>query len=142
MRPDPIADLVHRYADAVVCGDATQWANTWADDGVWDLGQHGPTHGRVAILEVWRAAMDAFESVVQTVLNGTYEVDEDAGTGSGRWYVQEHWRRVDESVGFMLARYDDTYVRIDGEWRFASRVLVILYVGAPDLSGTFLKPRN
>ena len=37
----------------------------------------------------------------------------------------------------MLARYDDTYVRVDGEWLFSSRSLGPLYHGPPDLTGEF-----
>ena len=49
----------------------------------------------------------------------------------------EHWARADDSRGILLAHYDDTYVRVDGEWFFASRELVIHYGGPADLSAPF-----
>jgi hypothetical protein len=81
--------------------------------------------------------MDGFKAVVQNVVNGTVDLDDDAGTGSGRWYIMEHWNRADDSRGILLAYYDDTYVRVDGRWMFASRELVVQYGGPPDLSGPF-----
>ena len=132
-----ITDLTHRYADAVVRRDPTQWAATWAPDAVWELGKGRRVEGRDAILELWNSAMDGFKSVVQNVVNSTAELDDDAGTGVGRCYILEHWNRADDSRGILLAYYDDRYTRVDGEWLFASRELVIQYGGAPDLSGPF-----
>ncbi len=133
----PIEDLVHRYADAVVHRDEAAWADTWAADASWDLAGHEVT-GRQAIVDTWNAAMDGFVAVVQNVMNGTYELDDRAGTGFGRWYVIEHWARADGGRGMLLAHYDDRYVRTDDRLRFAARRLVMHYAGAPDLSAPFL----
>jgi hypothetical protein len=133
----PIEDLVHRYADAVVHRDEAKWGSTWATDAVWELGKGRRVEGRDAIVGLWNSAMDGFAAVVQNVVNGTYELDEAAGTGSGRWYIIEHWQRADNSRGMLLAYYDDLYVRTDDGWSFASRELVIQYGGPPDLSAPF-----
>ncbi len=137
MSRDAIADLVHRYADAVVRRDPEQWSTTWATDAVWDLGKGRRVDGREAILALWNSAMDGFKAVVQNVVNGTAEIDEAAGTGTGRWYIIEHWNRADDSRGILLAYYDDTYKRVDGQWYFASRELIIQYGGPQDLSADF-----
>ena len=133
-----IADLVHRYADAVVHRDEAQWSATWAPDAVWELGQGRRVEGRDAIVGLWNGAMDTFTAVVQNALNGATDIDDSAGTGTGRWYVLEHWQRADDSRGILLAHYDDAYVRLDGNWLFASRELVVHYAGPPDLSAPFL----
>ena len=138
MSRDAIDDLVHTYADAVVRRDADQWASTWAPDAAWELGGGRRVEGREAILALWNSAMDGFKAVIQNVVNGTADIDDAAGTGTGRWYIHEHWCRADDSRGILLAHYDDTYTRVDGSWRFASRELVIQYRGAPDLSDPFL----
>ena len=137
MSRDHIEDLVHRYADAVVHRDGQQWAATWAPDAIWDLGGGRQVEGRDAIVDLWHRSMARYSAVVQTATGGTVTLDIGAGTGSGRWYVQETTRRTDGETAIMLAHYDDTYVRIDGGWRFASRALSIHYRGSPDLSGTF-----
>lgn len=132
-----IEDLVHRYADAVVHRDAEQWAATWAPNAAWDLGAGRRVEGLEAIVAAWREAMARYAVVVQTALNGTVELDDAAGTGSGRWYVQEAMRRTSGHTAIMLAHYDDAYVRIGGEWKFAARKLRPHYRGPPDLSGAF-----
>ena len=137
MSTQPINDLVHTYADAVVRRDAAQWSSTWAADAVWELGRGRRVEGRDAILALWNSAMDNFAAVVQNVVNGTAEIDLAAGAGAGRWYIIEHWQRADNSRGILLAYYDDTYVCVDGRWLFASRELVVQYSGPPDLSGVF-----
>ena len=136
MSRDDIAGLVHRYADAVVHFDGEQWGSCWADDAHWVLGPGRDVTGRPAIVELWNLAMSSFRAVIQNVLNGDVELDGD--TGSGRWYIMEHCVRGNDSRTILLAHYDDTYVRRDGRWYFASRQLHIQYQGPPDLSGPFL----
>ncbi len=132
-----IGDLLHLYADAVVRRDAEQWGATWAPDAVWELGKGRRVEGRDAILHLWNTAMDGFRAVVQHVVNHTANLDDDAGTGTGRCHIQESWWRADDSRGILLAYYDDAYVRTDGEWRFACRELIIQYGGPVDLSADF-----
>ena len=130
-----IIDLVHRYSDAVTRKDRQQWSATWAPDSRWDLGKGHTTTGRDEIVDFWQSSVDQLDIVVQLVHNGTVDVDGD--TARGRWYVSEHLRRANGALGMLLAWYDDTYKRVDGEWRFTSRTLARLYHGAPDLSGDF-----
>jgi SnoaL-like domain len=132
-----IEELVHRYADAVGHRNADQWISTWAEDAKWVLGPGRDVSGREDILGLWKRAISNFSSVVQNVLNGAVEVDENAGTATGRWYIMEHFKRASGEPGILLAYYDDTYARVAGQWQFASRELVRHYMGAPDLTGEF-----
>jgi hypothetical protein len=86
--------------------------------------------------------MDGFAAVVQNVVNGTAALDSAAGTGTGRWYIMEHWQRADDSRGILLAHYDDRYTRVDDTWLFASRELVVHYGGPADLSAPFQNARK
>lgn len=121
MSRDAIEDLVHRYSDAVVRRDRAAWGATWADDATWSLGPGRDVTGRDAILDAWTSAMDRFEAVVQTVLNGSVDLDGD--TGTGRWYVLEVMRPVGGAPALMIGHYDDTYACTGGTWRFAERRL-------------------
>jgi hypothetical protein len=132
-----ISQLVHRYADAVIHRNGTQWTSTWAADAEWDLGGGRLVQGVDAISDLWYKAMGGFKATVQTVLNGETHLGADGHSASGRWYIQEHVVRADDSRSLLLAHYDDLYVVVDGEWRFARRFLQQHYNGAADLSADF-----
>ncbi|MGF1595346.1 MAG: nuclear transport factor 2 family protein [Acidimicrobiales bacterium] len=132
-----IDDLTHAYADAVCRNDRGAWLDTWADDGIWNIGR-GPVVGRAALAGAFAAAMGLFEAVLQSAGSGTATVDGDSGTG--RRYMQEVARTATGRTTLYHGYYDDTYVRTGAGWRFAERRLVWLYQGPPDLSGTFGPP--
>lgn len=135
--PVEISDLVHRYCDAVVRKDREQWAATWAPNAQWDLGRGRVMNGRAAIVDYWVEAVDAFDTVVLLAHNGQAIIDDDTGTGSGRWYISEHMQRRDGTTGLLLAYYDDAYALVDDQWLFDSRSITILYRGPADLSVPF-----
>lgn len=132
---DLIAELVHRYADAVGRRDADGWVETWAPNARWILSVDRDVQGRDAILSTWLKAMQRYRVVIQRVMNG--QVDFAGDQASGRWHIHEHFRRATGEPGILLAHYDDTYVRLDGHWLFASRSLERYYMGPPDLSAPF-----
>ncbi len=136
---EQIIDLVHSYSDAVTRYDATMWTQTWAADATWDLGKGRAFAGRDEIVSFWHSAMGGLHIVVQTVHNGTVNVT-GSDTATGRWYVSEHLQRSSGELGILLAWYDDSYVRVDNQWRFSRRALTRLYGGAPDLSSGFMLP--
>lgn len=129
---DAIRTLVHQSSDAVCRRDAGDWGATWAAAGVWDIG-NGPVAGREAVTAAWVEAMNGFDSVVQTVLNGTATLTGD--TGTGRWHFQEYFVVANGGPGMLFGVYDDAYTREADEWRFARRVLTVLYLGALDFTG-------
>jgi len=131
--PSPATDaalrqLVARYCDAVIRRDKALWASTWADDSSWTL-RGEPIVGRKQIVAAWVAAMKRYAWVVQTAPQMLFEVDERAGTAVGRVTVQERSKRVDGTMGMLLATYHDRYVRSDGAWLFAERRLEIIEAG-------------
>ena len=63
--------------------------------------------------------MNLFESVIQVALNGTATTNE--LEGEGRWYFSEFAKTKSGKTLHYIAYYDDTYSRVDGNWKFASR---------------------
>lgn len=135
---EAISDLLHRYADAVVQYDGDRWGACWAENARWILSAERDVNGREAIVALWHKAMGGFDAVIQNVFNSTASVAADGQTANGRSYIGEHFRRSNGAVGILLAHYEDTYVKVEGEWKFATRQLFPHYQGPPDLSGTFL----
>lgn len=140
-----IQRLIHRYADAVIHRDGVQWASCWSEDAIWDLGRGRLVEGRDAIVELWYSAMVGMAAVVQMVHNGEVWAGEDADSATGRWYIDERFRRSDGTNSILLAHYDDAYVRTGGAagaWRFSRRFLQPHYMGPPDLSAEFTNTRS
>ena len=133
---DEIRTLLARYADAVCRFDTDQWAATWAEDGVWEMDPMSQT-GRDQIATTWHGMLTRLDGVIHSYLSGWADLDEEAGTGTGRWYVIEHFKRPDEDPMTMYGFYDDKYCLEYGEWKFARRSLNRIYYGPPDMSGTF-----
>lgn len=133
-----IAELVHRYADAVVHRDGDQWGSCWALEARWILSADRDVVGREAIVALWHKAMTGMTAVVQNVYNGAVSVSDDGRTASARWYIGEHFLRSNATPGILLAHYEDTYACFDGQWLFTSRQLFPHYQGPPDLSAPFL----
>lgn len=133
-----IAELVHKYADAVVHRNGEQWGSCWAEDARWILSADRDVVGREAIVALWNKAMGTFSAVVQNVYGGAVEVAEDGLSATARWYIGEHFLRANGSPGILLAFYNDTYAYVSGAWLFTSRQLFPQYQGAPDLSAPFL----
>ena len=132
-----IKNLVHNYCDRVCHNDQESWLDLWAEDGIWNIGR-GPVRGRNEIRSAMASSMNLFESVIQLALNGTATTNE--VEGEGRWYFSEFARTKSGKNLHYIAYYDDTYSRVDGNWKFASRSMTWLYQGPPDLSGVFGPP--
>ncbi len=135
---EQISALVHRYADAVVHQDESMWAATWTNTATWALPGGREALGQTAIVELWRASLSKYTSVIQVANNGAVTIDPfDDTTATGRWHISEHFKKKTGEVGILLAHYDDDYQRGADGWRFARRALTVHYQGPPDLSGRF-----
>lgn len=132
-----LRNLMARYVDAVNRYDGDAWIATWAEDGCWNL-MGSPVTGRDAIRALWEQMMASFEFAIMFPNSSLFEIDGDSA--SGHWYLHEYGRDHDGKATTILSRYRDTYVKVDGEWLYASRAYDFIYNGPPDLSGAFERP--
>ncbi|MFS0735925.1 nuclear transport factor 2 family protein [Sphingomonas sp. 1P06PA] len=124
-----IHELVASYGDAVTRRDADAWIANWADGAVWKLpaipGMER-VEGKDAILKAWVDAMPGWPEQINFQRCGAITVEGDRATGhtytdemnadtTGKW---ERW----------INRYDDEWVKQDGQWKFASRSLTVLTI--------------
>jgi uncharacterized protein (TIGR02246 family) len=115
--------LVERYADAINRRDVEALAETWAPDGVWEIG--GVRYeGRDAIITRWQPLMSSIVWVVQTINNGTVDADGDDATC--RWYHTDFVCQGDGTRRMSVGLYYDTCTRREGRWVFTSRRYVRL----------------
>lgn len=116
-----IRALVERYADAVNRRDPEAYADTWTADGVWEI-RDNRYEGREAIMDYWNPLMAGIPWVLQTINNGTVDVEGD--TATCRWFHTDFAVLPDGAKRMAIGLYHDTCSRQDGEWRFSHRSYV------------------
>jgi len=127
-----IRSLVARYSDAVARRDTTDWAATWAPDGVWQI-MGRAVEGREEVTALWSKLMGGLSFVLQLPNAGLIELDGDRA--KGRWYITEHGKMENGTALLTLGVYHDEYVRGPTGWSFQRRRFDVLHMGPPDLSG-------
>lgn len=116
-----IRELLDAYADAVTRRDSAAWGATWAEDAEWSLPDYpeiGTTRGRTAIVAMWIEAMKAYPGIMFEAWPGSIVIAGDRATM--RSYTAEVYDQDGATVRDRGV-YEDTCVRIDGRWLFASR---------------------
>lgn len=129
-----LRNLMATYVDAVNRSDATQWIGTWAEGASWNL-LGTPVSGKENILGLWQQMMGGFEFALMLPSSCLFSIDGD--NAQGHWYLHEYTRDRDGNCMTILSRYDDTYVKEAGAWKFKSRSYRFIYNGPADLSGSF-----
>jgi 3-phenylpropionate/cinnamic acid dioxygenase small subunit len=131
-----IENLLYTYAERIDAGDL---------DGVADLFAHGRIaaapgvvmEGRDAVRSLYASSTrlhdDGTPKTKHVTTNAIIEVDEEAGTATSRSYYTV-LQATDELPlqPIITGRYRDTFHRIDGEWWFDTREMVVDQTG--DLS--------
>ena len=102
-----IRELLDAYADAVTRCDAAA-----------DYPKIGTTHGREAIVAMWKEAMKGYPGIMFEAWPGSIEVSGD------RAVVRSYTSEVYDQAGVTKrdrGAYEDVCVRVGGRWLFASR---------------------
>ena len=89
----------------------------FVDDGIWegvDLGSH---RGHQAIRALFQSFQERISFSQHNVMNPIIEVDGDHAKGS--WYFMGPFTfRKGNRAMWIAARYEDDYVKVNGEWKF------------------------
>ena len=88
----------------------------FAEDGIWegaDVGQH---KGHAAIRKLFEGFRDRISFSQHNVWNPIIEVNGDRA--KGQWYLMGPFTmRKRNNAVWLAARYEDDYVKINGEWK-------------------------
>jgi uncharacterized protein (TIGR02246 family) len=122
---EAIKRLKARYAAFCDAGyDADGIAALFAEDAVWDGGLFGRYEGREAIREFFRGVSSQITFALHYMTNPIVEVV-DGETATGRWYLFQACTFADGNQAIWGgARYDEEYVKRDGEWLFKRLQLI------------------
>ena len=123
---EAIRQLKYRYC--AFCDDNYNphgIASLFVEDGVWDGGAvFGKAEGPAAIADYFSKTPDLVKFAVHQVLNPRIDVDGDAATG--QWYLfQPMVLHADDQALWLIANYDELYVRTVEGWRFRRLTLTI-----------------
>ena len=121
-----IRERIEAYNDAVFRRDADDWAECWAEDAAWQVGDHR-AEGRAAIRALWLKLMAGYEAAGMYVAHGSVAVE--GSTAQSRSYMLELLKQADGVERLVSGRYDDSLRRdADGAWRFTGRAYTVLQV--------------
>ena len=101
-------------------------ASCFTEDALWDGKIRGRAKGRGEIRQFFDGAREAIPFAVHMVMNPIIEVDGD--TAKGVWILlQAYTDAPTNKASWGSARYDEEYVRIDGQWLIKSLVLTSFF---------------
>ncbi len=122
-----IRELIEHYADACMQRDANAWAEVWAEDAFWSLPEFEGLeafHGRDNIVKGWIAAMGDYPGLTYIATPGAIEVNGERATA--RTYTSEIFPDPNGETLRVRGQYDDELQKINGDWRFTSRIYKVI----------------
>jgi ketosteroid isomerase-like protein len=115
---EAIKQLKARYCE--ICDDMhnpARIASVFAEDGIWESPDFGRAQGHDAIRELFQGFKTMFSFSQHNITNPIIEVNGQRATGI--WYILGPWTYTENDKAiWMTARYDDEYVKIEGEWKY------------------------
>jgi ketosteroid isomerase-like protein len=113
---EAIRDLRYRYHECVNEGKYADIANLFTDDGELDFGHLGKAKGKDQLAAFFnRGISQVLSFVKQFIHNHVIHLQGDRGTGFS--YLEAKPVHKGESY-LVAARYDDEYVKHNGQWKF------------------------
>lgn len=95
-------------------------ASLFTDDAVWESKGLGRFEGREAIRDFFRGVSHVFTFAIHYSLNGQIDVNGD--TAEAQWYLfMPCTLGVDNRAMWRAGIDHETYIRVDGEWKFSSK---------------------
>lgn len=118
-----IQELIARYSHSIDSGNYDAWVDCFAEDGAFQGSRSGRFVGRAELkkftedFEARRATM--YPNVRHCVMNTVTDVEGDKARSSS--YLQVLITSQEGTKFAFCGRYDDTFVKVDGAWRFKER---------------------
>lgn len=118
-----IQELIARYSHAIDSGNYDAWIDCFAEDGAFEGTRAGRFVGRAALKEFTerfeaRRATE-YPNVRHCVLNTVTDIEGDTARSSS--YLQVLITGKEGTKFAFCGRYADTFVKVDGAWRFQER---------------------
>ena len=123
---EAIKRLKVQYCIYVDNYDAEGIVSLFTEDAVFDAGIRGRREGREELLNFFRGSRQRLPFYVHMVMNPMIDVDGDRAKGI--WYLFQASTMAEGNQALWgSGRYDDDYVRIDGEWKIRNSNLNLFF---------------
>jgi uncharacterized protein (TIGR02246 family) len=114
---DEIRELTAKYCYAVVAQDSEALINMFTEDGVFDMSPQMHFEGREELTKLYSTQIGEV-GPKPFIQSHVIKVDGDNATGNCAVEI----RLIDKGEAVTACgHYNDTYRRVDGEWKFAHR---------------------
>ena len=114
---EAIKQLKATYCD--ICDDdhnPDRITTIFAEDGIWEGAGFGKAQGHTAIRELFKKFQTMISFSQHQVMNPIIKIDGERATGI--WYFFGPFTFYkDNQAKWLAARYEDDYVKVNGEWK-------------------------
>jgi len=115
---EAIKKLKARYCE--ICDDdhnQDRIVQIFAEDGIWESKDFGQAKGHAELRKLFKNFAERISFSQHNVMNPIIEVN--GNTAKGSWYFLGPFTfRKGNRQMWLAARYEDDYVKINGEWKF------------------------
>ena len=90
----------------------------FAADGIWESPDFGKAVGPQAVRELFQNFQKMFSFSQHNIMNPIIDINGNRATA--QWYIMGPWDQTegDGRKTWMTLRYNDDYVKINGEWKY------------------------
>jgi uncharacterized protein (TIGR02246 family) len=114
---DAIRELTAKYCYAVVAQDSNALINMFTEDGVFDMSPEMHFEGRDQLAKLYT---DKIDEVAPKPFIQSHVITVNGDSATGNCAVEI--RLIDDGTAVTACgHYNDTYRKVDGEWKFARR---------------------
>ncbi len=115
---EAIKSLKARYCNVCDTGyDPDRITTLFTEDGTWEGGEFGIAQGHAELRKMFEGLRKAVSFAQHNAMNPVIEVEGDRATGA--WYLFcPYTSRANNCAGWIAGRYEDNYVKVNGEWKY------------------------
>ena len=115
---EAIKQLKALYCD--ICDDnhnPDRITKIFVEDGIWEGGDFGKAQGLDAIRKLFQGFQKLISFSQHNIFNPRIEIDGDRAKGT--WYLLGPFTfRKDNDARWIACRYEDDYVKVNGQWKY------------------------
>ena len=116
-----IHELIAKYANSFDNGKFEEWLDTWAEEGIWQGGP-GTFSGKSELAKLIEILGGSLQDKRRIMTNVVVSGDEKKATAECYMLVIE--RKASTEIR-ATSFYTDTLKKIDGSWKFVSRIVTM-----------------